>query len=76
MHFFLTCPLYVAQRVSLLTSAARICGNVWTNCTSKKQKLEILLFGCNDLDLEENHKFFFEVQKYILSTDRFSVSNV
>jgi len=41
-----------------------------------KKNLEIILFGCNDLDLEENHNFFFEVQKYIFSTDRFSVSNV
>ena len=75
MHFFFTCPLYAAQRHSLFTSAALICGSLWLNVSSKKQKLNWFLYGCEDLDLKENCQLFHEVQNYILATKRFLKTN-
>jgi len=71
LHFFFSCPLYAAHRNVLLTSAALICGSLWHDVSSKKQKLKWFLFGHNKLSFDDNCKLFSAVQKYILATKRF-----
>lgn len=74
-HFFFSCPLYAAHRNVFLTSAALICGGLWQDVSSKRQKLKWFLFGHNKLSLDDNCKLFLAVQKYILATKRFCPQN-
>ena len=66
----LVCPNYAAQREVLLASAADILGNVWIN-GKLKQKLNWLLNGCNNLNVNDNCKLFSAVQQYIVDTKPF-----
>lgn len=70
LHYFLVCPRYAAQRVSLLASAADILGNIWVN-SSSKQKLNCLLNGSKKLNMNNNCRLFSAVQRYIVDSKRF-----
>jgi hypothetical protein len=72
MHYLLYCPLFAAQRASLLASAVQTCGARWMR-SNDKQKVEILLNGISDFDCVSNRSIFHAVQNFILNTGRFSV---
>ena len=61
-HYLLDCPLYVIQRLILMTEISSL-----TNIVS-----EILLFGDKRLTVHENQRVFDAVHKFILNTNRFT----
>ena len=71
-HFFLCCPRFAAQRMSLVASAERICGHAWLE-SNDQMKIFYILNGLNNMNLSSNFNFFREVQSlYIIATNRFS----
>ena len=73
-HFFLFCPRYAAQRNVLLISAATILGETWPS-SSDARKINFLLYGVKSVN-EINCALFREVQRFIISTNRFSMATV
>ena len=72
-HFFLFCPRCAAQRNLLLTSAARILGEMWSlSCDARK--INFLLFGVKTVNYDMNCTLFREVQTFIINTNRFSMA--
>ena len=71
-HYFLNCPRFAAQRMSLMIAfAERICGLTWLE-SNDQMKVFYILNGFNDMNLSSNFIFFREVQSYIIATNRFS----
>ena len=60
-HFFFSCPLYQTDRQILFNEINKICD----------VSLDILLYGHEDLSLDENQKIFSHVHKYIKNSNRF-----
>ena len=60
-HFFLDCPLYYAQRLSLRNTVTR----------SSQFRLETLLYGDDDLDYESNVAIILAVHEFIKDSERF-----
>ncbi len=60
-HYFLHCPLYDQQRITLFNDLINF----------EQFDVSLLLFGDNNLTLEENKHIVFSVQKFIKSTGRF-----
>ena len=58
VHYFFVCPLYNQERVLLHNYVAR----------RAPFTLHSLLYGCQNLNNEENEKLYVEVIKYIDST--------
>jgi hypothetical protein len=52
-HYFLHCPIFAAQRLKLLTSAARIFADRWL-ALSNSQIIKLFLFGSSLLSENEN----------------------
>ena len=74
MHYLLHCPLFAAQRASLLASAVQTCGACWMRSNDKKIVYNIyFLNGISGFDFVCNRSIFPEVQNFILNTGRFSV---
>ena len=69
-HYFILCPLSAAQRNTLLTSAAQVCGQAWL-ARSDNVKLDYMLKGSNQLSYDENCSLFGFVQQFVLDTCRF-----
>ena len=74
-HFFLFCPRYGAQRNVLFTSAATILGETWSS-SSDARKINFLLYGVKSVNYDVNCVLFREVQRFIMSTNRFSMATV
>ena len=74
-HFFLFCPRYAAQRNVLFTSAAAILGKTWSS-SSDARKINFLLYGVKSVNYDINCALFREVQRFIMSTNRFSMTTV
>ena len=74
-HFFLFCPRYAAQRNGLFTSAATILGETWSS-SSDARKINFLLYGVKSVNYDVNCVLFREVQRFIMSTNRFSMATV
>ena len=74
-HFFLFCPRYAAQRNVLFTSAATILGETWSS-SSDARKINFLLYGVKSVSYDVNCVLFCEVQRFIMSTNRFSMATV
>ena len=74
-HFFLFCPRYATQRNLLLTSAARILGEMWSS-SSDARKINFFLFGVKSVNYDINCTLFREVQNFIINTNRFSMATV
>ena len=74
-HFFLFCPRYAAQRNVLFTSAATILGETWSS-SSDARKINFLLYGVKSVNYDVNCVLFREVQRFIMSTNRFSMATV
>ena len=72
-HFFLFCPRYAAQRNVLFISAATILGETWSS--SSDGKINFLLYGIKSVN-DINCALFCEVQRFIISTNRFSMATV
>ena len=70
-HYFLYCPRFAAQRASLFASAERMCGRYWSE-SNDQMKLLYILNGFDNLSYSSNFDFFHEVQRYIISSCRFS----
>ena len=70
-HYFLYCPRFAAQRASLFASAERMCGHYWSE-SNDQLKLFYILNGFDIFNYSRNYNFFQEVQRYIISTNRFS----
>ena len=60
-HFFLDCPLYYAQRLSLRNTVPR----------SSQFKLETLLYGDDDFDYEFSFALMLAVHEFIKDSERF-----
>ena len=60
-HFFLDCPLYYAQRLSLRNTVTR----------SSQFRLETILYGDDDLDYESNVAIILAVHEFIKDSERF-----
>ena len=60
-HFFLDCPLYYAQRLSLRNTVTRF----------SQFRLETLLYGDDDLDYESNVAIILAVHEFIKDSERF-----
>ena len=60
-HFFLDCPLYYAQRLSLRNTVTR----------SSQFRLETLLYGDDDLDYESNVAIILAVHEFTKDSERF-----
>ena len=74
-HFFLFCPRYAAQRNVLFTSAATILGETWSS-SGDARKINFLLYGVKSVNYDVNCVLFREVQRFIMSTNRFSMATV
>ena len=74
-HFFLFCPRYAAQRNVLFTSAATILGETWSS-SSDARKINFLLYGVKSVNYDVNCVLFREVQRFIMSTNCFSMATV
>ena len=74
-HFFLFCPKYAAQRNVLFTSAATILGETWSS-SSDARKINFLLYGVKSVNFDINCALFREVQRFIMSTNRFPMTTV
>ena len=74
-HFFLFCPRYAAQRNVLFTSAATFLGETWSS-SSDARKINFLLYGVKSVNYDVNCVLFREVQRFIMSTNRFSMATV
>ena len=70
-HYFLYCPRFAAQRASLFASAERMCGRYWSE-SNDQMKLFYILNGFDNLSYSSNFDFFHEVQRYVISSCRFS----
>ena len=70
-YYFLYCPRFAAQRASLFASAERMCGRYWSE-SNDQMKLFYILNGFDNLSYSSNFDFFHEVQRYIISSCRFS----
>ena len=68
-HFFLECQQYVGARNALLNG---VNPHIDTQHMSKRQLLELLLKGSNNLTSEQNCNIFRHVQEYIQASKRFS----
>ena len=64
------CPRYSAQRNVLFTSAATILGETWSS-SSDARKINFLLCDVKSVNHDINCALFREVQRFILSTNRF-----
>ena len=62
-HFFFQCPLYVHNRHDLFENVQQICNVTLNN----------LLYGSDDLSLDDNMKMFTHVHKFIKLSKRFNV---
>ena len=60
-HYFFTCPLYDIERTKLFTEIGAICDVT----------LETILFGNQDLPLENNLMIFSHVHEFIKRSNRF-----
>ncbi len=63
LHYFISCPRYVAQRSVLFSGAVQLLGNVWSN-SNEYGKLHLCLYGARDVTSQTNRRFFALVQKY------------
>ena len=70
-HYFLYCLRFAAQRAFLFASAERMCGCYWSE-SNDQMKLFYILNGFDNLGYSSNFDFFHEVQRYIISSCRFS----
>lgn len=61
-HFFFDCPFYYNERIELITFVENLIPNVTIEC---------ILFGSDELSLEENLEMFKNVEEYISSSGRF-----
>jgi hypothetical protein len=68
---YIHCDRYAAPRNILLTSAARLIGNTWSNA-SNRTKLNWVLNGIPSNSFRINSHLFTIVQTYIAETNRFS----
>ena len=60
-HFLLNCPLYYTNRLKLMQIVSQF----------SHFNLDILLYGDDNLELEDNCKIFEAVQQYIIDSERF-----
>ena len=65
-HFFFHCHLFTAERINFLTQLRWLCKDI--RITTK-----LLLYGNEDLCVEDNCQIFALVEKYILETGRFVI---
>ena len=70
-HYFLYFPRFAAQRASLFASAERMCGRYWSE-SNDQMRLFYILNAFDNLSYSSNSDFFHEVQRYIISSCRFS----
>ena len=75
IHFFLECPKYAAQRVTLFTKLAALTSpgvhytaTIPTNMNDKKLYTKMLLFGMDNLNAIE---LFTVVHEFIIASKRF-----
>ena len=61
-HFFFICPIFLAQRRSLLNIITHVSNNI---------NVKTLLYGDPNMNLEQNKLLFEAVHKFILETHRF-----
>ena len=69
-HYLLECPRYSALRLSLLSVAAQVYGRRW-NRLSAFHKVQLLLFGEPNLNVDDNIEIFKNVQQYIKLSECF-----
>ena len=65
-HFFFHCNLYFVQRQDLLYNVNRISSNVAVTTS-------LLLYGSDELSIDENAQIFAFVENYIEKSDRFII---
>ena len=73
IHYLLHCPRYAALRQNLLSAAAHLLKDRWSNLLDF-QKCNVLLLGSNDMTFDENKYLFKRVQTYIKESMRFAKS--
>ena len=62
MHFFFSCPIFHAQRLTLLNTIARLSNNLI---------IRTLLYGDPEISFENNKSLFNAVYDYIIKTHQF-----
>ena len=62
-HFLLICDRFRNQRQEMINKVSAIC----------RPSLNILLYGCHELDNLQNREIFLAVQDYIIRTKRFQI---
>lgn len=72
-HYLLHCPRFNVHRARLLTLAAECLHHHWT-IANDFEKLELLLYGCNEVDFNSNRTLFLAVQNFIINSNRFAIS--
>ena len=63
-HFFLACPLYTQPRLHLLRAISQVQPPI-------NPTLDVLLFGCEHLNVDQNKIIFQAVQIFVANTKRF-----
>ena len=65
-HFLLTCNRFSNLRQELFNKVSTIC----------RPTLNVLLYGNDELSMEQNKNIFLAVQNYLLKTKRFQINRV
>ena len=74
-HFKNECEGFIRFPNVLFTSAATILGETWSS-SSDARKINFLLYGVKSVNYDINCALFHEVQRFIMSTNRFSMTTV
>ena len=69
-HFLIKCPFYAALRFHLLTCAATLFAERWSNI-SDSTLLNSFLNGSSLLTLDKNKELSFHVQGFVIESMRF-----
>ena len=69
-HYLLFCPIFSAQRNTLLASVELTAGTVW-NTLSSAEKIDFLLNGNRRFSFDENSVIFAAVREFIKQSKRF-----
>ena len=72
VHFLLNCPLYITQREQFLARVNPLISKLGLNNITDAKKTEILLYGHEKLNADENCSILKATTNFIRTTDRFS----
>ena len=72
-HFFLQCQSFRLERVNLTQSISNICVDFDFDRLPRREKVQLLLYGDKNLDLDNNRSILEEVGKFIHKSKRLDI---